>query len=203
VPYSNSVGRTRPAAPGAPADRPLQLRDCLGQFATGVTIVTVAHDNGIHGATVNSFTSVSLDPALVLVSLDRRSLLCERLAGSPFGVNILAADQQDVGLHFAGLRRTDGARLEWETSWSVPRLRGCAGFIACLPWTSYEGGDHILHIGEVKHFEVYDSEPLVFHRGTFRGLGRISDEHAWRGSLDGPADGRWQTNRDQTKIGQA
>jgi flavin reductase (DIM6/NTAB) family NADH-FMN oxidoreductase RutF len=197
VPYSNGVGELRPCV-----ERP-RLRDCLGQFATGVTIVTVAHGNGVHGATVNSFTSVSLDPALVLVSLDRRSLLCERLAGSSFGVNILAADQRDLGLHFAGVRGADRSRLVWETSWSVPRLRGCAGFIACSPWTSYDGGDHVLHVGEVRHAEVSEREPLVFHRGTFRGLGATSDEHAWRGSLDGPADGRWRRNCDQTRIGQA
>nr|WP_063810426.1 flavin reductase family protein [Kibdelosporangium phytohabitans] len=168
------------------------MRDCLGHFATGVTVVTVGTPGDAHGATVNAFVSVSLDPALVMVSLNRRSQLCARLEDSAFGVNILAARQRDLGLHFAGASAGADVPVEWEEFALAPRLRGCLGFLACSPWAVYEGGDHLLYVGEVRHFDHHDGEPLVFHRGAFRDLHGEPDPNAWAGSFDDPAAGPWQ-----------
>lgn len=82
---------------------PRELRQCLGHFTTGVTVITCNGEDGEpHGATVNAFTAVSLDPPLVLVSLDRRSRLCGLIDSRPFTVNVLESHQKDLALHFAG-----------------------------------------------------------------------------------------------------
>lgn len=188
---TNGVSRPSPDA----ADhrgRAFGLRDCLGHFATGVTVVTVGDPNTVHGATVNAFVSVSLDPALVMVSLNRRSQLCERLKGATFGINILAANQQDLGLHFAGAKNRRDMSVEWADFALAPRLRGCLGFLACSPWAMYEGGDHLLYVGEVRHFDHREGEPLVFHGGAFRDLRDQPGGNAWAGSFDDPAAGPWQ-----------
>jgi flavin reductase (DIM6/NTAB) family NADH-FMN oxidoreductase RutF len=105
-------------------------------------------------------------------------------------VNILAAHQRDLGLHFAGMVRDREVSVEWEDFARAPRLRGCVGFLACSPWATYEGGDHLLYIGEVEHFDHRDGEPLVFHQGAFRDL--RDEPGVWAGSLDDPAAGPWQ-----------
>ncbi|MFC9730554.1 flavin reductase family protein [Streptomyces roseolus] len=171
-----------------------RFRDCLGRFATGVTVVTVAHDAGVHGATVGSFTSVSLDPPLVMVSLDRRSRMGDLLTGAPsFGVNILAAHQEDLALHFAGRPRPADAPVPWEHDAAGPRLAGAAAHLDCVPWAAYDGGDHVLHVGRVRGFSTRDAEPLVFHGGAFRLLDTAPGHHVWAGTLDGPADGAWSS----------
>ncbi|PWG10068.1 flavin reductase [Streptomyces sp. V2] len=166
------------------------LRECLGQFASGVTVVTTGDGGDIHGATVSSFVSVSLDPPLVLVSLDRRSRTCERLGACPaFGINVLAAGQRELALLFAGRGQEPAAGIRWEGDPAAPRLAGSAAHFTCVPWAAYDGGDHVLHVGEVLRFEVSGGEPLVFHAGALGGLRRPSGRSAWTGSLDGPAHG--------------
>ncbi|MEV7730041.1 flavin reductase family protein [Streptomyces sp. NPDC087917] len=165
------------------------LRNCLGQFASGVTVVTTADGTAVYGATVSSFTSVSLDPPLVLVSLDRRSRTCDRLAGSPFGVNVLGADQRDLALLFAGGGDGAGADIAWDGPERAPRLAGAVAHFTCVPWASYDGGDHVLHVGEVTAFDAPGGPPLVFHAGELGEFRRPSGEAAWTGSLDGPAHG--------------
>lgn len=165
------------------------LRDCLGQFASGVTVVTTGDGDAVHGATVSSFTSVSLDPPLVLVSLDRRSRTCDRLAGSPFGVNVLGTDQRELAFLFAGRAGAGAQDIVWEGTASAPRLAGAVAHFTCAPWASYDGGDHVLHIGEVTGFDAPGGRPLVFHAGELGEFHRPAGEAAWTGSLDGPAHG--------------
>ncbi|WP_431032177.1 flavin reductase family protein [Streptomyces sp. P6-2-1] len=173
------------------ADAERLFRDCLGRFATGVTVVTTSHGDGVHGATVGSFVSVSLTPPLVMVSLDRRSRMCGLLLETPsFGVDILAEHQRGLALHFAGRPLPADVPLPWEPG-APPRLAGCAAHLDCVPWAAYDGGDHVLHVAEVRAFSVGDAEPLVFHKGAFRALHRAPAHQAWTGTLDGPADGVW------------
>jgi flavin reductase len=149
-----------------------QFRDCLGHFATGVTVVTSAAGSGPHGMTVNSFTSVSMDPPLVLVSLARTTKGAGVLEGRPFVINVLRSDQLETALHFAG-RPQDDLRIGWEqTGTDHPRLGDCLAWIECNAWRSYDGGDHILFLGEVVDFEFRGSaEPLLFYQGAFRLMG--------------------------------
>ncbi|WP_042432009.1 flavin reductase family protein [Streptacidiphilus anmyonensis] len=167
------------------------LRDCLGRFGTGVTVVTTRHGGTVHGATVNAFTSVSLDPPLVMVSLDRRSRMCGLLADATFGVNILGAEQRDLALCFAGLAGTRPVDVAWEPAALAPRLAGCPAYLACTPWAAYDGGDHVLYVGEVREFDVEPGEPLLFHGGRFHELVGPSRRTAWSGSLDDPTGGAW------------
>lgn len=139
-----------------------ELRSCFGRFATGVTVVTYSAEGERYGITVNSFTSVSLDPPLLLVSIDRRAKACGKLEGKPFAVNILAADQRDLAMHFAG-RTHDGLDVKWEEGEVASRLGGVLAWIECLPWKSYDGGDHVLYLGEIKNFHYRDGDPLIFY----------------------------------------
>ena len=145
------------------------LRRRLGEFSTGVTVVTYRDRDGQpRGATMNSFTSVSMDPPLVLVSVARQAKACEGLRDNAFTVNILAANQLDLALHFAG-RPNDSLVVGWhEPTVGPPRLTGTAAWLQCRSWRDYDGGDHILVLGEVEHHDARPLEPLTFHRGEFR-----------------------------------
>ncbi|MFC5139118.1 flavin reductase family protein [Actinomycetospora rhizophila] len=142
------------------------LRSCLGRFATGVTVVSYAADGKPRGATVNAFSSVSLDPPLVLVSIARSAKACPLLENSAFCVNVLAADQVDIAMNFAG-KPTDRP-VHWDHGDWAPRLRESHAWLECKPWRAYDGGDHVLYLGEVQQLSIRaSSEPLLFHAGSF------------------------------------
>jgi flavin reductase (DIM6/NTAB) family NADH-FMN oxidoreductase RutF/pimeloyl-ACP methyl ester carboxylesterase len=154
---------------------PRVLRDGLGCFATGVTIVTTMDSNGEPiGLTANSFTSVSLDPPLILFSLARSSAnLATFEAASGFAVNVLHIGQQPVGGRFAS---RDGPRFEG-VDWAVraeggsPILAGSLASFDCSTHAVHDGGDHLIFIGHVNHawYEPH-RDPLLYFRGRFRRL---------------------------------
>jgi flavin reductase (DIM6/NTAB) family NADH-FMN oxidoreductase RutF len=152
---------------------PVKLRKCLGEFATGVTVITYAVDGAPRGVTVNSFTSVSMDPPLVLVSIGQWANAATGLKGAPFVVNVLATDQLDLAQHFAG-RPHPGLMIPWEPDGGTPRLHGCVARIGCAPWKSVAAGDHILFLGQITECEQREAEALLFHGGQFRSTGRNS-----------------------------
>jgi flavin reductase (DIM6/NTAB) family NADH-FMN oxidoreductase RutF len=157
------------------------LRATMGTFATGVTIVTCEVDGEIHGATVNAFTSVSLEPPLVLACLSKQSRACQFLPGRNFTVNILSSEQQVHALHFAG-RRQEELVPAFDPGDLAPRIRDCVAYVSCRPWTVYDAGDHDLFLGEVADIEVAasvdTSQPLLFYRGSFWRLGSATDSLA-------------------------
>ncbi len=162
-----------------------ELRNAFGRFATGVTVVTCATEGGLpHGATVNAFTAVSLDPALCQVTLTRESRACRYLVDAPFAVNVLAADQLEVAWHFAGRPRDPEPR--WAEGPTAPVLLGNAATISCRPWRTYDGGDHVIVIGEVVTLDVTDADPLLFFGGRFRELAPPETGVHWAASLDSP-----------------
>jgi flavin reductase (DIM6/NTAB) family NADH-FMN oxidoreductase RutF len=166
---------------------PRTLRNCLGHFATGVTVITCADDDGEpHGATVNAFTAVSLDPPLVLVSLDRDTKSCRYLEDRPFTVNVLREKQDDLALHFAGRPREKPIPWEETGDGLAPRIGGSLASVACTPWRGYDGGDHRLYLGEVREFDFQGGEPLVFYLGKFRHLGSAFETVPWLESGDCP-----------------
>lgn len=146
-----------------------EFRNCLGHFATGITVVTCQSGRVKHGITVNSFTSVSLDPPLVLVSIDRRAKSCQLLKDNNFVVNVLKKNQWSLAMHFAG-RPNDSLSIKWEEGRTGPRLADCLAYIECRPWRSYDGGDHVLYLGEVIHFASNEGDPVLYYRGKFRHL---------------------------------
>jgi flavin reductase (DIM6/NTAB) family NADH-FMN oxidoreductase RutF len=167
---------------------PRELRNAFGRFATGVTVVTCRNATGNpHGATVNAFTAVSLEPALAQVTLARTSKACQFLDGRPFGINILAADQGHVAWHFAG--RPADQTPAWIEGATAPLVEGAAATISCRPWRTYDGGDHLIVIGEVECVDITDADPLLFHGGTFRHLRPLETGVHWFGSADCPESG--------------
>jgi flavin reductase (DIM6/NTAB) family NADH-FMN oxidoreductase RutF len=176
-----------------------QVRTAFGHFATGVTVVTCTNQDGQpHGATVNAFTAVSLDPALCQVTLTRRSKACGYLEGAGFAVNVLAASQLHTALHFAG--RPQAPEPEWADGPTAPVLVGNAATISCRPWRTYDGGDHLIVIGEVDQLDVTDAEPLVFHAGAFRELRAPETGVHWAGSLDSPDAGWFDSSTTFTPL---
>jgi flavin reductase (DIM6/NTAB) family NADH-FMN oxidoreductase RutF len=146
------------------------LRSCLGRFATGVVVVTFQSDDGPRGITVNSFTSVSMDPPLVLVSVARRARAHDALVDRSFCVNVLGGNQEGLARQFAGSGDADVAWAEHER---VPRLAGVLAHLECRPWRTYDGGDHTLFIGEVIDYDYRDGDALAFHGSQFT---RIADD---------------------------
>ncbi|WP_028933790.1 flavin reductase family protein [Pseudonocardia spinosispora] len=167
---------------------PKELRAAFGRFATGVTVVTCRNNDGEpHGATVNAFTAVSLEPALCQVTLTRQSKACGYLDGSPFAVNVMGAGQTDTAWHFAGRPCAPGP--EWADGPTAPVLVGSAAVYSCRPWRTYDGGDHLIVVGEVEHIDVTDHDPLLFFAGAFRAIGPKETGTHWSGSLDCPEAG--------------
>src|SRR3954451_20563573 len=161
---------------------PRRLRDAFGRSATGVTVVTCAKDDGVpHGATVNALTAVSLEPALCQVTLTRQSRAARHLEGAPFAVNVLASGQLDTAWHFAG--RPQDPEPAWAEGPTAPMLVGNAATISCRPWRTYDGGDHLIVIGEVVALELTDADPLLFFGGRFRELAAPVTGIHWGGSL--------------------
>lgn len=150
-----------------------ELRKALGQFATGVTVVTTrAADGSPDGITVNSFASVSLDPPLLLwcLGLSAASYDTFRLASQHL-INVLAADQVELAKHFAtrGAKRFDG--VKWSpTDTGLPRLEGCIAWFEVGIRSRHEEGDHLILVGRIESFEVVRGRPLVFHNSQFAEL---------------------------------
>lgn len=148
------------------------FRTAMGKFTTGVTVVTTRADDGIHGMTANAFMSVSLNPPLVLVSIDKRSNTHRYIPVSKrFGVNILRSDQRDISNHFAGKPNDEvEQRITYDTIADVPVMTDSLAHIACRLWAIYDGGDHSLYVGEVVGLHVAAGEPLVYFESTYRQL---------------------------------
>ncbi|QIL73948.1 flavin reductase family protein (plasmid) [Diaphorobacter sp. HDW4B] len=149
---------------------PKAFRAALGTFATGVTVITaVGQDGKSIGLTANSFNSVSLDPPLVLWSLAKKAFnLQDFVAAKHWAVHILSADQEQMSNQFARGGAEKFAGVEPVSSeHGVPLLQNCAARFECTSTFQYEGGDHIIFVGEVKKFERNDHPPLVFHAGKY------------------------------------
>lgn len=154
---------------------PRILRDALGCFGTGVTVITSVTDEGeLIGLTANSFTSVSLDPPLILFSLDNRSGSMDALKkAGRFAVNVLHIGQQPVGNRFASRIPDKFEGVDWETrsEGGSPILPGSLASFDCTTYAIHDGGDHQIFIGEVHH-AWYEPrrDPLLYFRGKYRRL---------------------------------
>jgi flavin reductase (DIM6/NTAB) family NADH-FMN oxidoreductase RutF len=185
--WAAEAGRAVPA----PAVDAGAFREAMGSFPTGVTVVTVASDDGsMHGITVNSFSSVSLDPVLVLVCLNETSRgvgLIER--AGVFAVNVLSAGQQDVSRWFANRYRPagsamfDGVPFE-RAATGCPVLVEATASFECRLRRSHRAGDHLIVLGEVAALVHRPQlEPLIFHAGSYRSLEQTAKA---RSALTGP-----------------
>ena len=149
------------------------FRRALGRFATGVTVVTTVGTDGVPtGLTVSSFNSVSLQPPLVLWSLDRLALSLPVFQAAPyFAVHVLSREQESLSNTFAQTGGDKFAGLAWQPGLGgVPLLPECCAVFQCETVHRYDGGDHIIFVGQVKAFESQDRAPLVFCGGRYTGL---------------------------------
>ncbi|TSE01572.1 flavin reductase family protein [Skermania sp. ID1734] len=165
-----------------------ELRNVFGQFASGVTVITCRNGDGSpHGATVTAFTAVSMQPRLCQITMTRKSKACTYLRNAPFAVNVLAADQVDTAMHFAG--RPCIPEPSWAEGPTAPIICGAAATFSCEPWAEYDGGDHIIFIGHIVDAVATGKQPLIFYRSTFHELGVPSAHVPWNGSCDDPLTG--------------
>ncbi|MEP4486727.1 MAG: p-hydroxyphenylacetate 3-hydroxylase reductase component [Halioglobus sp.] len=146
------------------------FRRALGNFATGVTVITARGATGVRvGVTASSFNSVSLEPPLILWSSIKdtpSSAVFE--SASHFAVNILAADQMELSNHFARQQEDKFAGLSWAPGvGGAPLLPGCSGRFQCEAYDKVDGGDHWIFIGKVVAFDDFGRSPLCFHQGSY------------------------------------
>ena len=157
---------------------PTEFRKAMGAFATGVTIITVDLDDEVHGMTANAFTSVSLDPMLVLVCVDHSTRTHAHLhAKKRFGINVLCEDQKAISEYYARPERSHehaeaeaGARFD-RTRHGTPMLDGALAFLECRLESVQEAGDHSIFIAEVEDVVVREGDPLLFFRSVYRKIG--------------------------------
>jgi len=151
---------------------PAIQRKIMGQFATGVTVVTTGGKAGLHGLTANAVASLSLDPPLVLVAVEKKSHSLDFLeANRCFAVNILRLDQEDISRRFAKPGPKDFTGLATLTIMTgAPILTGCLAYVDCRVVEILPGGDHEIFVGEIVAGELQGGQPLLYHAGKYRRL---------------------------------
>ncbi|MCD0423895.1 flavin reductase family protein [Rubrivivax sp. JA1024] len=153
-----------------------QFRSALSQFATGVAVITARGEpNAPIGMTMSSFNSVSLDPPLVLFSVDRRALSLPAMqAAEGYAVNILSRGQEALSNQFAKASTDKWSNVAHSVGHAeAPLLAGAIAHFECAPYAQYDGGDHVIFVGRVVRFSARDDEePLVFFRGKYQSLSR-------------------------------
>ena len=155
-----------------------EFRNALGQFATGVTVVTVEREAGsVFGMTANAFTSISLNPIVILVCVDERAKILSILHKKKrFGVSVLKQGQQALSEYFAqGEQNSEaehrlGLRYRW-TPEGVPVLEDTVMQLGCSVVATHVTGDHTIVVGKVEDAEIHGGEPLLFFRGEYRHIG--------------------------------
>jgi flavin reductase (DIM6/NTAB) family NADH-FMN oxidoreductase RutF len=147
------------------------FKAALGNWVTGVTIVTARDGDHVHGMTVSAFTEVSLEPPLVLVCADKSSNTHPVIAaGRAFAVNILASDQSELSNKFASKKyeqvRFDGLAVTTGTT-GAPLIPGCVANLDCRLVVAHDHGDHVVYIGEVVELRLSEKQPLLYHNGSY------------------------------------
>jgi flavin reductase (DIM6/NTAB) family NADH-FMN oxidoreductase RutF len=157
------------------------LRQTMSSFATGVAVITTESGDKPQGMTVNSLTSVSLDPPLLLVCLVRTARTTEALlARQAFVVNILSKRQDEVANRFArpGANRFEGLSIH-RTSGGLPYVPGALGTIECSVEALHPGGDHVIVTARIQRCHTREGTPLVFYRGNYHALGEEGRPAEW------------------------
>ncbi|MPZ38284.1 MAG: flavin reductase [Rhizobiales bacterium] len=161
---------------------PLAFRQALGQFAAGVAVITANADTQAIGMTVSSFNSVSLEPPLILFSIDRKARsLNGLLSARGFAVNILSRAQESLSTRFAQSRTDKWNAVRYTLGHSeTPLLCGALAHFECTPYANYDGGDHVIVVGRVIRFALNAAgEPLVFFRSRYHSLAAAGAQPVW------------------------
>ncbi len=151
-----------------------KFREVMGNFATGITVVTTRGGDGqTYGLTVNSFTSVSLEPILVLVCFDNRLSSLQHFKDSgKFGVSVLSDKQEDISRIFARKDSERPASLYFDGPAGQPLIKNCLAYLECETVAAYPGGDHQIFLGKVISGDVLDDKtgPVLYFRGKYQRL---------------------------------
>ena len=151
-----------------------ELRRVMGHFATGVTVITTVSKTGEpYGLTANAFSSLSLEPPLLLVCVDKKAESYPHFEESKvFTVNILSDSQEALSRRFAVSGGDKFQNVAYHMGANgAPIIDGNIGYIECKLYAGYDGGDHTIYLGEIQQAETRDAKPLVFFRGGYRALG--------------------------------
>ena len=150
----------------------MEQRRIMGHFATGVTVITTRLGEELHGMTANAVTSLSLEPPLVLVAVDRKAGMYQSLKeAAGFAMNILAADQQDLSNRFATRGPKEFSDIPQTTAVTgAPIFTEALGYVDCEISEIFSGGDHDIFIGEIVAGNVGEGEPLIYYGGSYRAL---------------------------------
>lgn len=154
-----------------------EFRNAMGSFLTGVTVITVEDEAGeIHGMTANSFTSVSLEPPIILVCIDHKSKTLQKInKANKFGVNILSEKQLDVSKLFANQKTEKNPAYEVEVDgYGVPIIKESISSLSCRVVKAQEVGDHTVLYGEVDNLMTGEGEPLGFLKGKYISIDSMS-----------------------------
>jgi flavin reductase (DIM6/NTAB) family NADH-FMN oxidoreductase RutF len=158
-------------ASGPDADPAVEFRRTLGMFATGVTIITTEASEQLHGMTANAFMSVSLEPPLVLISVDRRARMHALLhEGARYGISVLGDEQEGLSDHFAGRAAGGSVEPRFAIVHETPLVEGAVAHLVAKVVRSYWGGDHSLFLGQVEYARYGQGRPLLFHGGKYERL---------------------------------
>jgi flavin reductase (DIM6/NTAB) family NADH-FMN oxidoreductase RutF len=156
-----------------PGVDPVVFREALAAVAAPVAVVTSFDGERPHGTTVSAFCSLSLEPPLVLVSLDRGSDLLRMIRHSRrYGINVLSDDQEEIATRFARKGAEKFAEVPWALDTDLPRLAGTSSWMACRLHGLVDGGDHVIAIGFVEHAAASPSHPLLYRQRAFGTLNR-------------------------------
>ena len=149
-----------------------QFKKTMSQFASGVSVVTAEEGNDLYGITVSAFSSLSLDPPLVLICIDKSVKSHDGIASAGhFAVNILSADQEEVSNRFASRAEDKFAGIETtKGSLGDPLITGAVATMQCRLHSTLDGGDHTIFVGQVVESHVADAWPLLYFRGGYRRL---------------------------------
>jgi flavin reductase (DIM6/NTAB) family NADH-FMN oxidoreductase RutF len=152
-----------------------EFKTLMRHWATGITVITTQGPDGPHGMTANSFTGVSLDPPLVLISVDRRARTHDQIqASGMFGVHILHTGQEELAKRCAGVYGEAGNQLADLAPQSgplgTPLLDDCMVALECRLHAAYDGGDHTLFVGEVQAIRVCEGAPLLYFDRQYHSL---------------------------------
>jgi flavin reductase (DIM6/NTAB) family NADH-FMN oxidoreductase RutF len=148
----------------------LSFKDALSRFATGVCVVTAIGDAGQpNGLTISTFTSVSLEPPLILFCLGRKSeALVREAQGGRFAVNVLAEDQEEISEIFASQQANKFAGIAYAPGeFGCPLVNGALAGLECVIDAIHEGGDHLIVVGRVERLRVLGGKPLLRYRGRY------------------------------------
>ena|ERR1700712_3868295 len=150
------------------SDTSIHFRQVMASVATPVTVVTTLLDGVPHGTTVSAFASLSMDPPMIMVALDRGSDLLARIRQTRrFGINVLGSTQPALAMAFARKGLEKFAGVQWKLDNDLPRLAEAPGWLACELADLVGGGDHMIALGSVVGVDTVDGFPLTYHARVF------------------------------------